>query len=292
MNKISITCGLLLSCLFAVTSGSWAQLTDSDADGVNDYRETQDGTDLADPSSFNPLSRGLVAYYSFNGNANDLSGYSNNLTLNGASTFTADRFGSTNLALGTLTTWTTLESEQLIPIQGNSERTVSFWAKFAAFNNVTSGVSVGWGTLEQAGNYAVLAHSPTNGFIWAYGHYADSGSFPSTPPSYDEWRQIVYVYKDSILNGLFYINGQSTPLNDLSGLNQRTDLNSVSTLLRIQGGTGDSLDDVMIYNRALSPQEVTDLYTTQSVPEPSTYALLLLAGAGAAAMARRRAGRE
>jgi hypothetical protein len=47
---------------------------DFDGDGVNDYREIQDGTNPNDPTSFNPLSKGLVAYYPFNGNTNDESG--------------------------------------------------------------------------------------------------------------------------------------------------------------------------------------------------------------------------
>ena len=55
---------------------------DFDNDGVNDYREGKDGTDPNDPSSFNPLSKGLVAYYTFDGNANDESGYGLHLTEN------------------------------------------------------------------------------------------------------------------------------------------------------------------------------------------------------------------
>jgi formylglycine-generating enzyme len=47
---------------------------DADDDGVNDYRENKDGTDPNDATSFNPLSKGLVAYYPLDGNANDESG--------------------------------------------------------------------------------------------------------------------------------------------------------------------------------------------------------------------------
>jgi hypothetical protein len=48
---------------------------DSDGDGVNDFREIRDVTDPNDPNLFNPLSKGLVAYYPFDGNANDESGF-------------------------------------------------------------------------------------------------------------------------------------------------------------------------------------------------------------------------
>jgi len=40
----------------------------------------------------------LIAYYPFNGNANDESGYSNNGTVQGGVTWTSDRFGNTNSA--------------------------------------------------------------------------------------------------------------------------------------------------------------------------------------------------
>lgn len=43
------------------------------------------------------LTNGLVAYYPFNGNANDTSGNGHNGTANGA-TLTTDRFGMTNAA--------------------------------------------------------------------------------------------------------------------------------------------------------------------------------------------------
>ena len=47
--------------------------------------------------AFADLKDGLVAYYPFNGNANDESGNGNNGTVNGA-TLTTDRFGNTNKA--------------------------------------------------------------------------------------------------------------------------------------------------------------------------------------------------
>ena len=48
-------------------------------------------------SSLSNLSNGLIAFYPFNGNANDESGNSNNGVVNGA-TLTTDRFGNTNSA--------------------------------------------------------------------------------------------------------------------------------------------------------------------------------------------------
>ena len=64
--KKTFTLFILLSALFSGWSGVIAQIN---------------------------LDSGLVAYYPFNGNANDESGNGNNGTVNGA-TLTADRFGN------------------------------------------------------------------------------------------------------------------------------------------------------------------------------------------------------
>ena len=72
---------------------------DSDGDGIDDGRELERGSDPNDKDSvpeFEP-NTGLVAYYPFNGNANDESGNGNNGTVNGA-TLTTDRDGNANSA--------------------------------------------------------------------------------------------------------------------------------------------------------------------------------------------------
>ena len=48
---------------------------DTDADGVPDGLEVKEGSSPVDATKFNSFSKDLVAYYPFNGNANDESGY-------------------------------------------------------------------------------------------------------------------------------------------------------------------------------------------------------------------------
>jgi formylglycine-generating enzyme required for sulfatase activity len=57
-----------------LTLGTDPYKKDTDGDDVNDPLEVADGTDPKDPNSFNSLSKNLVAYYPFNGNAKDASG--------------------------------------------------------------------------------------------------------------------------------------------------------------------------------------------------------------------------
>ena len=87
------------------------------------------------------------------------------------------------------------------------------------------------------------------------------------------------------------INGSLVSQTSTSGI-----LNSALTRPIIIGGNGyidatqtlnGDISDYMYYNTALSSSQVSHLYTIQSVPEPSTYALFGL-GALALIVAYRR----
>ena len=69
---------------------------DTDGDGFRDSLEVSTGSDLNDPNS-TPLQQGLVAWYSFDGNASDMSGNGHHGTVHGASLGT-DRHGQANRA--------------------------------------------------------------------------------------------------------------------------------------------------------------------------------------------------
>jgi hypothetical protein len=67
-----------------ISGGTNPYQKDSDGDGVNDPVEIADGTNPNDANSYSNLSKGLVAYYPFNGNANDESGNGYHGTVFGA----------------------------------------------------------------------------------------------------------------------------------------------------------------------------------------------------------------
>jgi hypothetical protein len=242
---------------------------DSDGDGVTDPKELADGTNPNDPSSFNSLNKGLVAYYPFNGNANDESGNGNHAALSSQGQLTANRFGTQNSALfcntGGALGSQIAESTQNIPITGNSDRTIAFWCKFSTEG--TSGqytqTGVEWGTTGQAGGMSHLSQQ-SSGYIWLWGHYADVGAIPVQASFYNQWRQIVLSYSGSLSNGKIYIDGSYVPISDIGRLNQRDTFATVATTLRLKGGQGDFLDDIRIYNRALSSTEVGQLYQTEA----------------------------
>jgi hypothetical protein len=53
-------------------------------------------------------------------------------------------------------------------------------------------------------------------------------------------------------------------------------------------GINGTISDLRIYNRALSSNEVSQLYALQSVPEPSTYALFGIGAVGMLLVMRRK----
>jgi hypothetical protein len=104
------------------------------------------------------LSNGLVAYYPFNGNAND-SILSNNILTTGVS-YTANQFGYLNSAILFTNHVINLNSANNIQITGSSDRTISFW-----FNPQTTNsyIRLGWGTDSLAAQF--ILQSRVDG-IW------------------------------------------------------------------------------------------------------------------------------
>ncbi len=217
-------------------------------------------------------SNGLVGWWPFNGNANDESGNGNNGTVNGA-TLTTDRNGATNSAFGFNGTSDYISVNDH-PTLDVLNVTISAWFCAIDFGTVTQQIQgnivskrepSGWGNSFQL---ALEQSSPTNG-IWA--QYTINGSngwvyFQSNEilPT-QNWIHVVYTHDNT--EAKLFINGNlvnSTLVN--GGLNSndlpmwfgaRPFAGSLSHFLH------GSLDDIGIWNRALTTCEIQDLYHAQ-----------------------------
>lgn len=209
------------------------------------------------------ITNGLVAYYPFNGNANDASGNGLNGTNNGA-TMTADRFGNANAAFS-FNGSSSYISFATVPTSQTNNWTVSSWIKPAALSQIGTVVSVGhdsgvggsangYQTCINSGNSAVSG----NLFAAIYGGistYSSGFAFTST----DAWTQIVLLRTNGIAS--FFVNG--IQVGETVSSNPR-----VPTSFTIGSANGirffkGCIDDVRIYNRALSPSEVAQLYAAE-----------------------------
>lgn len=221
----------------------------------------------------------MILNLPFNGNANDTSGYGHNGTVYGA-TPTQDRFGNANSAyyfngsgdyidLGT----------QLLP---SGDFTVGFWLKSAGTQNTyTVPLSQGhWGNPTSSGfafQYGFPAASSI-GFIWGRGTF---NTFEFIDFNYNlttdtVWHHLVATkqgntitaYEDSVSAGSSSVGLLFGSYNFVIGQDA---YNSGRSFY-------GSIDDVRVFDYALTSAQVGELYADNFVPEPSAALLLALGG--------------
>ena len=206
-------------------------------------------------SPTNPLPQtGLIAWYPFNGDANDASGNGNNGTVYGA-TLTTDRFGNQNRAYsfngsGNYIMTGTLSSPPLL----DSDRTVSAWFKTTRSDGIV--VSVGYG-LDNV-SYTI---SPGSDGIELYANYGvNDRLFPSSTGYLDgQWHQVVVTKKND--RSYLYMDGyyvSETAPHTWNTNNSSIMIGQWSDFNRYFQG---SIDDIRIYSRALTTAEIQSLYS-------------------------------
>ena len=223
------------------------------------------------------LSEGLVAYYPFNGNANDESGNGNNGTVNGAM-LTEDRFGNADSAYsfdGVDDYIEILDSSSLS--QFNNKITISFWMKISEFptnaghefyllgkmyNNYPNiqGFHIALSTYPENNPSNSLFFRATDSTNWGDWHIGGGVPFADIPTN--QYIHIIFMYGG---NGTeIYINGQLHTAND--DLDGRIGNNNESLTIGFDGWDTTSkyykgnIDDLRIYNRGLSDSEIRELY--------------------------------
>ena len=244
--------------------GTSPYLRDTDGDGVNDLREVGDGSDPLDPASFDSLSLGLVAYYPFNGNANDESGNEiHGTSVN--SVLDADRYGQTDAARRFSPSW---RSRVEIPWQTNLVTNVtcfSFWFKTAELDPRAPFVISG--TAEYDFSFHLNSAARYDGLRFIPSPFVVVDSTEGYKAGV--WNHVVAVSgSDSQEQGI-WLNGRKISTY-VSGGDPAAPSQHVSDRLWIGGRQYESsrsgtyfdgwIDDVRIYNRALSSQEVASLY--------------------------------
>ncbi len=201
------------------------------------------------------LTNGLVAYYPFNGNANDESGNGNNGTVNGA-TLTSDRNGINNKSYSTTSGYISCINNN---IPTNNPISISFWFKCNSDFGIGEVISLGspssttWGCV--IGN---------NYFTMNYGRGCGStGSSPaSIGLSNTNWHNVVFISNGIGGNSSIYYDGvfSANTINaNTNGGCSTSNLYFGADIFSLVELFDGSLDDIRIYNRALSASEVAYL---------------------------------
>jgi uncharacterized protein YfkK (UPF0435 family) len=207
---------------------------------------------------------GLVAYYPFNGNANDASGNGNHGAVDGA-TLTNDKYGNLNGA------YSFVGSKE----QGNSINLGG--SIFNDPNSFSISITVNVGELFVHNNpFSYLFSQATGGEIQISQHPNYLG-FSSklnnsswltceiTPQIY-HWVNYVYTYSEELNEIVVYTNGVETCSKEIN-----------STLFSYNGPAmigrqsnvehnyfNGTISDIGFWNRALTEQEVQNLYTSST----------------------------
>ncbi len=210
---------------------------------------------------------GLVAYYPFNSNAIDESGNGHNGTVNGA-TLTADRVGRAGKAYhfdGSTSYIRVPNSPSLLP--GSGSYSFSGWYKLtnAPINSTVYFFAIDDGDSDYSGVQAFYEQG-TQRLRFMY-HYDDSwthSTYINAHFDLNGWHHVLSIFDRPNLTGKLYIDGvlMATTTLDNNNVTATTDLYlgrrpfSSTTDVFFQGDQ----DDIRIYNRVLSDQEIQSLY--------------------------------
>ena len=247
----------------------------------------------------NVPTNGLVAYYGFNGNANDLSGNYNHGYVRGA-TLTSDRFGNPNSAyyFGGRGSNNYIRVNQDNSLNLYNTVSISFWMMQTSSAG-TIWNNNGWSGYEQnVGSDAIFTVIAKSGLSYGYSNYGGLCVYTSLSSSrqqlcdlkisdrngnhlnvgaqasmncytYGQWIHVVQVVDGNrsrvYFNGVLYTElTTAAPSLYMSNnfdlyIGQQDDPSPYFTF-------NGSLDDIAIYNRALSDSEVRSLFNNYRDP--------------------------
>ena len=200
---------------------------------------------------------GLVAWYPFNGNANDATGNNHNGTVTGA-TLTTNRFGQANSA------YLFNGTSDYINIGSFSVQsfTLSAWINISNVNesNLNAIISRLGGTINYEGYELRVEPNSTILLVCGFGSnwVHTNSSFKLLP---NTWYNIVATNDNTDIK--IYVNAQLVATNRFSNFvdNPQNIILGTRSPIADGGWFNGKLDDIRIYNRALSLSEINSLHS-------------------------------
>ena len=205
---------------------------------------------------------GLVGWWPFNGNANDESGNGNNGTVNGA-TLTTDRFGNGGNAYSFIklnNNYITINNS--VGNFGTSNFTISIWF-LSSDPNVSALINKryneSWGNWWELRSDLFGINEANNGTNYS--------SLNTSSNSLNIWHNCIIIRNSNSLK--YFFNGyliQETNTPVIHNVLNSNNLLLGSVIAPISGvlqSHDGKLDDIGIWNRALTECEIQDLYNSQ-----------------------------
>ena len=224
-------------------------------------------------------SNGLVGWWPFNGNANDESGNGNNGTVNGA-TLTENRFGVINSAYLFNGTSDYIQSNDAGLPSGTTTYSFNAWILLNQPANNSWCTILAYGTNNNSNNdngkssqFWITNNSNSTQLLSNdFRNRANRGTIDSINYR-GTWHMITFIKPNADSLGLWYFDGFSIPTSDqnIGGTIRNITLSGIlrigKSLINVspyQYYWNGKLDDIAIWNRALTQQEITNLYNSQS----------------------------
>jgi uncharacterized protein (TIGR02145 family) len=219
----------------------------------------------------------LIAYYPFNGNANDSSANGNNGTLYGA-TLTTDRFGNGGKAYNFNGVDNKIEIADASAFNSSNQITVSTWANvvgtwtsdskyiFDKSNSPIAGIGLVFDQNDAVygiGNYAAVFFVGTSTERISLFHVL-------TPSKINGWKNVVGVIDQSTAK--LYVDGLEVASKPMTGtfLPSSSPINIGATTHRSDQKFPGSIDDIRFYNRTLSASLIDSLYHEGGWPQTAS----------------------
>lgn len=211
-----------------------------------------------------------VAWYPFDGDANDISGNNNHGTVNGP-ILTTDRLGNDNSAYQFDGSNDYIECLQPGPL-GTSARTITFWAKTTAvptssYDNAVMSYGISTSSFDYGRRLEVLLNSRAYGLGMDVGGAHLTRSFDNSD---QDWHFYALVFEGGdnkkVQDFQFYADGQLlttdgflTDHNHTINTSDQYPIN-IGRLYNNSRFFEGALDEVIIYEEALTPEEITSFY--------------------------------
>ncbi len=223
------------------------------------------------------LGSGLVGFWPIDARGNNLTA---------ATSFDRSSTGA-NLILVNSPTITTGVIGQAMRLNGSNQNASGTSVTNVNFSSSTPMTISVWikTTVNDTGTYAIMSTwnlSASSGWHLEYGGSGTAGKFDflfvnsagtqimqardTTTTNDGRWHLLTFTSAGSRSNAgfSFFVDGIDAGKSNLANNNPGVMANSVFTVGRLTGGTPEyfpgSLDNIRIYNRQLSPEEIRDLY--------------------------------
>lgn len=200
---------------------------------------------------------GLVGWWPFNGNANDESGNGNNGSYVTGVNPTSDRNGASNSAMGFSGQGSITLSN--LPTTGSQDFTIAGWLSTSNASTARKGIAC-WGQdIPWQGTYFFVNPNGKLAFDFAY----NAGPRSTASVNDAQWHFIsvtnsngfIQLYVDGVPNG----QGKQMSLPNITGNTKSIGTNTPNIIASGYDFAG-KLDDIAIWDRALTQQEILALY--------------------------------